>query len=665
MGEEMNDHMTMADDHLSDTEGEGDVLDSLLGRWESLTEQNRDYDIGERLNMAWDIEDAIRIAGWAEEPIPWTAASSCLVRYIDTATPEEYAALLSCFPEGEYAGRCVVEVDWNVPGKRLVYVRAHVQGTLVSLAVALNRPEILRILLARGHDVNSASYAATSALVRTTGGSMKIDSGVPCSISDVHIIEAERHFRKAPKCNSVTPLAVAVMMGYEECARILLEHGAWTESNDSVSWAMNLGWREQDERYQTVRKIVLGHGEPSSHRPVLKAMRDSSDAQYRAALEAYTYTVEEYDQLLEQIFYDTQDSFISAEENNSDWRKICGKMREIGKVCADALIGRWGTKLIFCGASMENFAIEPLLPYLKGRKLDVTEIPWTYFMARQSKKLIAQLSEHCELVADRCNLEIFVPSVTGLKAILRYVTFYDGPRKRPISELTQAILRCKNAKFVRTSLEKGFIRESTKDLLCWLQNDVCSELAREAVLATRRDPSQILEDWSGSIETYSYNEDLNFSIANAGGMYARCDSRFADCLNGSLEVPKDFLMNYRDISILFFDQSGMFTCTALCAAALCGHNELIKVMLDESITSPEEWKDGLYSTWDECFESRFIDPVLAAALNGHWDTVKLLLERGARLHWDDQLVREFWKQKRSTDLVEEARLHLGDWAVAR
>ena len=104
-------------------------------------------------------------------------------------------------------------------------------------------------------------------------------------------------------------------------------------------------------------------------------------------------------------------------------------------------------------------------------------------------------------------------------------------------------------------------------------------------------------------------------------------------------------------------------CTELCAAALGGQDDVIRLLLDEFSVPVDE--DGARSIWsdDMNFQTYLIDPVLAAALGGYWHTVKLLLERGARLHWDDPWVKELWAKRRGTDLYEEVRLQLGDWAV--
>ena len=244
----------------ADTDSDDDPLDGLVGRWETLVDSFGGANLTLKLNRALDREDiqeVLSLVKAAEEPIPRELAQRCLLVCMKHATPAEYEALLSGLPEGEYAGRFNVEVDWEAPKKWLAD-RAVLQGagTLVSLAVVYDRPEILRMLLSRGHDVNCASFAATSALVHSVGGvygSVANRQAIPCSAAHVHIRGVMCYrgggFLTGVGRSSLTPLALAVLMGHSECAHILLEHGAWTESNASVSWTMNLAMREKDERY--------------------------------------------------------------------------------------------------------------------------------------------------------------------------------------------------------------------------------------------------------------------------------------------------------------------------------------------------------------------------------------------------------------------------------
>ena len=674
MNEWWKNSMFASDDDQTDTDTGSDPLDDLVDRWEELTEPFGKVSLAMKLDQAFvreDVQEVLFLVETADEPISRDLARRCLTECMKNATPAEYAALLDSLPEGEYAGGCNPEVDWEPPKKWMAdKVILHVSGTLVSLAVAHNRPEILRMLLARGHDVNCASFAATSALVNYAATALSgIPAGqtVPCSAAHVDI-SGVMHYRGSAflpgmRRDSLTPLAVAILMGHEECARILLAHGAWTAENAGVGWAMNVAWREKDECYQATREAVVSYGDAATYRPVLDAMLDSSAAQFRAVLKKHSYSVEEYEQMLKGMFPGVRADFLEV-ENDRHWKWVCSRLNAVGKACPDALAGRWGIQTIFGCANMSGFSLDPLLPYLAGRKLDLTEVRWLPLSARQSKQMLSQLSQHCELVADRNKTKIYFATVERVRAMLRYVTFYESERTGRISDLTEAILRCGNAKLIRSSLENGTIRESAKDLLWWIQDQRAPDVCREAVLTTRRDKTQLLEDWDGPEEDF-FAPDMRKSAVNVMGMTANCDPRFADWLNGSVDVPKDLLKDYQQLTVPFSGMMNFLRCSGLCAAAFCGRNEVVETLLDEVPASVDECSNGTYSVWSEGFESYLVDPALLAALGEHWDTVRLLLERGVQPHWDDPLINEFWKKKRGTDLLNEVRFQLGDCAVAK
>ena len=409
---------------------------------------------------------------------------------------------------------------------------------------------------------------------------------------------------------------------------------------------------------------MLSYGDAADHRPILDAMTESSAAQFRAALKKYTYSVEEYEQLFQTMIMGVPIHYRGSNEEEEHWKKICSRLIMVGKVCPEALVGRLGVQIIFNCALANTLSIESLLPYLAGRKLDLTEVRWMHLPVRQCTRLIAQLARHCELVADRYQTKIRVATVERVKSLLCYVTFYESERTERISDLTAAILRCGNAKVMRSALENGTIRESSKDLLWWIREERVADICREAVLTTRRDKSLLLPDWDGAEET-----DFAFGVAmpmlNVMGMSAWCDRYFAECLNGSADVQKEMLKNYWDMSVTFSGLFGSLRCSGLCAAAFCGNNEVVRMILDEVPASAEEWRSGAYSVWNKGFETYLVDPALLAALSGHWDTVKLLLERGMRPNWDDPLVSELWRDQRETDLTVEVRFMLGDWAVTK
>lgn len=668
---------------LDETE---DPLDGLVERWDELTnffgQTNGwgNYGVDAQLNAALgagDIGKVVDLVENAQDEISREMAGRCLAESIKDATPADYATLLCCLPEGEYAGCCFVDVDWRVPNNSLVdRIQLQITGTLVSLAVAWNRPDILEMLLRKGHDVDGASFAASSALVHFTKGSMlgfQIRQKENRTISSVLFNGVMRYteggFLGDWLYPSVTPLALAILMGHEKCARILLDYGACVENEHGVSRMMNLVWREKDAQYMAVREAVLSHKKAARYRPVLSELTESSRKQFRMALRGYSYTREDYVQFLEELFREVNNLYRPPTILQHDWTEICCKLLEIGAVCPEVLASRQAMRLVFFCEEMEGFSLDPLFPFLKGRKVDLTSVLWLIPTIQTCRRLLSELSGNCELVMDRYGLIFPTQSVTRLKLLIKYVTMLSEKRTERISALTAAILRCNNAKLVRSSLENGVIPESTKDLLYWMQENPGAVNCREAILTTRRKESLVLENWNSS-EEFGMEEPWWPVSVMLMGESVQCPRHLAPFLTGDLDEVK-VQMSSRDedgiVSIQAATRINMrekhIDCTNLCAAALAGQDKVIGLLLDEySIPLDEGGVCTVCTDYMNC-QAYLIDPVLAAALGEHWHTVKLLLERGARLNCDDPWIRELWANCRRTDPYEEVRFQLGDWAV--
>lgn len=665
---------------IQEIEDFDESMDDPLDAWEEMVETRFAVDTDDH-QLEWqmisaienhDIPGVVELVENAREPISRKMAGRCLVECMKDATLAEYAVLLACLPEGEYAGTSSMDVDWRLPKNNPAdSYTVQITGTLVSHAVAWDRQDILGMLMNRGHDVDGTSFSATSAMV---SGMRGFGRQWECNLSEVRIFGKMQY--PGGGCwgnwaySSLTPLALAVLLGHEDCARILLEHGAAVGENPGVSRMMNLAWREKDKRYQAARTAVLSYENVLCCRPVLSELTESSRKRFRWVLRRYSYTPEEYAQFFETLLHEMQSSFGQRIVSQHEWEGICGKLIEIGEVCPDALTGEKAMCLIFCCGDMDGFSPEPLMPFLRGRRIDLTEVPWMYPPMQTCRTLLSELSKYCEPVLDRYGL--FVPrgAVARLKMLLKYVTVYSGERKEQISNLTKAILHCDNAKLIRHSLEHGIIPESTKDIICWMIENPCSDVCREAVLATHRDKSLVLDNWCGSQQ--KEEDDFWWMVGTTVmGESAQVSPWLVPFLTGDMEMVKERMSDRqkRDTfgiaggNRICFHGANSIECTELCAAALEGQDEVIKFLLDEFSLPIEEHHGGHCSIWYQEGMSFLIEPTLAAALGGHWHTVKLLLERGAHLHWDDPWVKELWKKYCDTDLYEEVRFRLGDWAV--
>ena len=136
--------------------------------------------------------------------------------------------------------------------------------------------------------------------------------------------------------DGATPLALAVLMGHQACARILLEHGAWREEAPGVSQVLWMAWRQQDEAYQATRALVLGWGQPQ--RPGLWALcRTCTPGQLKTVLETYTYSREELSFAARSMLVAFSHQRELWRDYADGWRDLCHRLYLLGRVSPEAL----------------------------------------------------------------------------------------------------------------------------------------------------------------------------------------------------------------------------------------------------------------------------------------------------------------------------------------
>ena len=680
---------------MTDDNKSNEALCSWEEWLEKLAEKEAYYDdrwdFSDRICDAVDkgyISRTLKLLESEPEKIEWWMAERCLIGHMRHAIVAQYEKLLSLFPEGEHSGSCDLFLQWSCPRYwKADPLKISVCGTLVSLAVAFDRPDILKLLLEKGHDVNAASFSSHSTMLRSD--CMILDhyhsneeEYMPCLACGINLRVVDREKTPAQIFfeggeqtlvlkDAVSPLALAVLMGHADCARILLEHGAWMEKTSSVSWAMNLSWRECDETYRAAREIVSRWGGPVDHRPVLSAMTDCSVEQFHSVLSTYSFERKEYvawirHALDTKVLVEDLDTCELRAAIPHPWREQCSKLLEVGKFCPEAFEDAKAVAAILQCGGMEDFSLEPLLPLIEGRTLDLSCCSPGVLL----KKRLEELSQHCNLIADRWRCSCWNASVGQLQVILRYVRFYSGERTDRISVLTKSLMNTKNRKLICKALEQGVIQEPVKDLLQWLHEVNLSAFCQEVLLIAKRDER---EAW---VDPDSWENALFDEISlQVDGRQVRCYGLNAACLSGDAELVRRHMLHslrlaetwWYEWKRLELQSYGKFYCSPLCAAALGGQNEIVRILIDEFTCPVDEWKQGIYSTWGVMVNGAdvtvLLDAPAAAAIGGHWDTVKLLLEKGATPHWDNLQIRELWQLLRGTDLTEEVRTHLGEWAL--
>jgi len=657
-----------------------------------------------------DWQEVIRLLGLADGDLSRGAANECAVLAVQKAGAEELSAILALLPPGEYTECDTYLVDWSPTGEvcRRLKWDVSVQGTLLMHAVAANRPEAVELLLARGYDVNCASFSSASALMRDHYESVS-SYGRDYIPFHPHMARPE-NWVKLRKWDSdpegthplewegATPLALAILLGHAECARILAEHGAWLEEAPSVSAAMYLFWREQDPAYQAARAAVLSVGDHARHRPVLWAVGETcSPQQLKSVLEAWDYPQPELTYAARRMVLALRHQRDLWKDYTDGWDTLCRKLCRIGHVCPEAIqdrsvIGEFLDYLL----SWKHVSLEPLLPLLDGATLDLSEMCLNLHALQQprGRKFLEELSERCRLVMDRDVIPRETPSGV-LQLLLQTVRFLPPAADEGISGLTQALLQRGDLRLIRKALRTGIIppEESTEELLRCQQAVRMPPVCRSALLTTPRPGrsprkecprvADIKYRWFADgeirkqrslLENPDWAQDFWFTMRNsfreqtvtaAGVEWQLHKTFFAACMAGRTDIVERWLRHLpaeelRNIEAAYCaEKDARVVLSPLCAAALGGQRSTVELLLRRG-AMPREDLCGSPSVYTCCWTSADkeihlpLNPVLAAALGEHWDTVRHLLDHGAAIDWTAEEHQVIWAQFHRKNLPETA-----------
>lgn len=662
-----------------------DPIDEFLFQYEvltcpaAMTQEELECQIQENIRRE-DWATILQLLSLAKDIISYSTARDCLIRAIHTAPPDTVSALLKLLPKGEYAEYDTYEVDWSPTGE--TYRRSKwevcVQGTLVMHAVAVNRPDVLQQLLSCGYDVNGASTEAAAALLEYFAEAPDFETFQPHGCSPrpesrvcLRSWDANPNDVPAMGWDGATPLSLAVLLGHTECARILVEHGAWTEETHSVSRAMYLFWRTSDADYQAARRVVLEAVSPGSHRPALWALAPACSAeQLEEILTRYSYTQEE----LARTAYHVLWEFSSHRQLWKDCRQaahtLCAKLYRIGQLCPNALCDpkTLGILLTRC-CSIKELPLDLFLPFLTGKTLDISylRIGSGWISHPEGTQMLETLAQHCTLVMER---DAVSPGIQSgiLRQLLKHTSFLPPVADTGISGLTMALLMNGNQRLIQRALETGIIwpGESTEELLLCQKQFPFSPACRMAVLTTPRPPAETIEtptvrpfspgcrwfshklpdrsmpiltekDWHKWLFPSLQQPSGFHEITISGETWQAHSVLLAACMAGRREIVAVLLEHTPQEELMTTDtlfcpsRSIRLWVTPLCAAAFAGQTEIVRILLDHGAPA-DEYSWGSPSIWMDCRHSRIslpFPPVSAAALTGSLETVELLTACGA------------------------------------
>ena len=658
-------------------------------------------------------EEVLQFLGLTGNFVSREAANACLSLAIMTVSAEQFRSLLELLPREEYTGCGAYGVVWCPTGEVCLRQpwKVDVQGTMLMHAVALNRPDLVKILLDRGYDVNCASTGAAAALMTdfenyASGWGRDANPYYPytaCPQSRVKVQKTVDNPYELPflQWEGATPLALAVLMGHAECARILTERGAWLEESPSVSSAMYLPWRESDPGYLAARTAVQGAGDHARHRPVLWAIGEHcSVPQLKDVLEKWTYPKEELIAAARRMVQTIRFRKALWGTYTDNWKDLCQRLSCIGQVCPEAVQARNVIGLLLLEAMRwEEADMRLLLPVLQDGVLDISEAGELLHCLEKplARQVLETLSAHCTLTLDRDAVEPkWQPE--ALRFLLKHVTFLQPVPDRGISGLTQALLRMGDLRLIRHALQSGLIppEESTEELLRCQQAKKLPQACRSALLTTVRPKREervyphitdIYCRWFGSrpkdhvmhiLEDADWKKwfwptvqrPFGIRMVQAAGMKLEVNHvLFAACMEGRRDIVEPWLKmlpaeELRSIESMHCEALDiLLIVTPLCAAALAGQKEVMELLLDRGAPLREDLF-GNPSSFTDCDESGDkwkslpLNPVMAAALGGHWDVAAYLFSRGAVCDWAGKENRYIWRQFHREDLEETALRNL-------
>lgn len=460
-----------------------------------------------------DLLETARILRQAREPLPQDLAAVCLTKGL-FACPELFARLLEWCPEREYAGEVLVKIwPWRSPADAVDW---KLQGTLVTLAAALNKTQHLQMLLERGMDVNSASLAAITALLtldQARGCGYGESHGFPFPGKNAGIdswlkVGSSYPSREISACLEicgVTPLAAAVTFGAVECVELLLKRpGIWLTECLSVSAALLLPFREWCDSYREACRLVRTHGMENGQERRLTlwaAAQNCTTQQLREELARHTYTEEELALAARCVSLEQYRGMFDSDGDSDQIDRIWGKLTLLEKCCPAAVhtpeISRKLLELVLLyDERTHRSALLALVVRsaqgtadisLAGNSLDVLNRAWL-------ETVLQTLCKHGRCVMDR-DAVLFGLNAKNLRVLLKYVEFLPPECREGISGLTCAILFSGDLRLIRKALEKGLIpgEESTEALLQFQKRMDINPAVRALLLCTPREKMGVPE----------------------------------------------------------------------------------------------------------------------------------------------------------------------------
>lgn len=618
-----------------------------------------------------------------EKPLSGVEACQCLTHAL-SCTPRLFREILERCEPGEYA--------WSKhrlphPGRADLHI--YVDGTILVLAAAMNRPRHMEILLEKGWDVNSTAPASEQTRYRTR--SYGSDRDICCSkwneLWDGPLNWEIKHG---------TPLAAAIVCGSEDAVKTLLKRGGVKKlESAAVGLACVIALNGSPEQRACLRLALglrSGADDPNGmareffceYMPDVDVIAElcTSDEfvlrldaapcrpeRLRAAVETLTGE----NRLLESGTAADRDKKIFAlldrypelekEQGVKDRMLNAILSRILAKKPCKRLLERWKAA---CGGIRDLTGVESDL-IDRMEQLDANGLHGVFSGLDEEKNSLLCTSSESAWFYVRRGKRFLALCLDHLKV---YRTEGDG-----VSEVAQSLIRLGDARLLRKAAESGALRgENREEMLAlmskeksapalraltltlpgdqigvasarpqpedeetWRQWKVMDDKQRAAFLRQMWEEPLCAEECRKRLRAYKWSrEDLDWLMllyTEVDGMdidnmtTAACCGRNPELLRVLLEEGE--VDTKERIQWSWQNPCESLYCTVLCLAAAAGRTEQVRCLLDMGL-DPNEDDMPVRSTYqrDTCEATQVVTPLYIALLKGHSETAELLRQRG-------------------------------------
>lgn len=601
-------------------------LDQLFSREDDPAEELSDAVANKKYPAAYAALRKLR------KPLSGRQAGACLTDAL-SCTPRLFREILEHCEPGEYANS--TEMTRRSEREEQFF---RVDGTILTLAAALDKPEHAAILLEKGWDVNARAPASIQALYDwckgaiVLRGEMGAISYIACG-SGPDFLSGAGELRVIP---FTTPLAAAIACGSLRTAEILLAHDDVKKLESSAVCRAAIVALHGDVAQRWCLEAALGidclFGVDLAQELLTKRALDIAEIAALCTPDEFALRLSgapcSRQRLLAAAEALCPTSYAAPPENGDEKLfLLLGRYPELeaeqrvrdrmlnailarlfsGQTC-DALLDRWKAA---CG---------------ENRDLSNAKPEFVHKLTLRKRNILDKLGEGGILRTSAESEWFNFGDKRLLSVLLDRVEIY--PTGIGVGNAVYRIMQTGDVGLVRKAAERGVLRWKRRDeLLEALRGESGGIALRALVLSLPEE----------QIGTAAHAREEDGEEWRQWGY-----SELAECLAQMWEQPLSAEKCRKRLRLLpcrpenwpflIFELDGMIT-RSLFAMACCGRNsELLHVLLEDGVCDPYERKTVNWHGTDELLNGT---PLCMAAAAGRTEQVKMLLELGLDPNEDD------------------------------